>query len=359
MFIIPQTMVLTKTARVQEIQSIVGGPGGISPMHYFFTQFRVMITYIRLLVLPFNLNLDYDYPIYKSFFELPVLTSFLCITAILYSAKLMFSKYRLLSFSICWFFLTLLPESSILPQEDVIFEHRLYLPMVGFCIFLASGIYYVSLRGALISCEVIFKRTTQFAVLILSLLIAFYSILTYQRNKIWINETVLWQDIVQKSPHKARPYINRGWAYYNQGNFAQAMSDYKKAIAISPEFIYPYDDEGLIYAKESNLTQAIAEYDQAIRINPYYAIVYYHRGLAYFKQNNYTQALSDYNNAIKLNPEYVDAYNERAKLTQAQDNLTQANFDYTRSLKIDPDQKDIQAKISSVIARSKTTKQSL
>ena len=46
-------------------------------MHYLLTQFRVMVTYIRLVFLPFNQNLDYDYPIFKSIFELPVLISFL------------------------------------------------------------------------------------------------------------------------------------------------------------------------------------------------------------------------------------------------------------------------------------------
>jgi tetratricopeptide (TPR) repeat protein len=316
-----------------------------------------MITYIRLLFLPLNLNLDYDYPVFKSFSEIPVFTSFLCLAAILYFAKRQFSKYRLLSFSICWFFLALLPESSIVPQDDVIFEHRLYLPLAGYCMFLAGGAYYIcasvkrpncfvwrkgrviarSLKGD----EAISKRTIKFIVLILSLVIAFNSVLTYQRNKIWQNDIVLWEDVIQKSPHKARPYINRGLAYYNQGNYIQAMSDYNKAIAIGPQFIYPYEYRGLIYIKEGEIPQAISEYDTAIKINPYYAEVYYHRGLAFLKQNNYSQALADYNKAIELNPEYVDAYNDRAKLDQAQGNSVQAISDHTKSIQIDPGQADI------------------
>ena len=86
-------------------------------MHYLLTQFRVMVTYIRLLFLPFNQNLDYDYPISKSIFELPVVNQLFIFIAILYFAKRLFSKYRLISFSIFWFFLTLLPESSILPHQ--------------------------------------------------------------------------------------------------------------------------------------------------------------------------------------------------------------------------------------------------
>jgi hypothetical protein len=35
---------------------------------YLFTRFRVIATYIRLLILPINQNIDYNYPISTSFF---------------------------------------------------------------------------------------------------------------------------------------------------------------------------------------------------------------------------------------------------------------------------------------------------
>ena len=123
--------------------------GHISSMQYLLTQFRVMVTYIRLLFLPLNQNLDYDYPISQSLFELPTLISFLFLIIILFFAKRLFSKYRLVSFSIFWFFLTLLPESSLFPIKDVIFEHRLYLPLVGYSMFLVSGVYYLIREEAL------------------------------------------------------------------------------------------------------------------------------------------------------------------------------------------------------------------
>jgi hypothetical protein len=45
--------------------------------------------------------------------------------------------YRLISFAIIWFFVTLSVESSIIPIRDVIYEHRVYLPSVGFGILMA------------------------------------------------------------------------------------------------------------------------------------------------------------------------------------------------------------------------------
>ena len=68
------------------LQETPGGPGGgagggasagfgvesISPKEYLFTQFNVLVYYITLLLVPINQNLDYDFPISKSLFEMPL-----------------------------------------------------------------------------------------------------------------------------------------------------------------------------------------------------------------------------------------------------------------------------------------------
>jgi len=115
LLIIPLTMLLTRSELVQTIQGVV--KEGISPMHYVLTQFRVMVTYIRLIFLPFNQNIDYDYSISKSIFEFHTFSGLIFLTGVLFYAKHLFARYRLVSFSIFWFFLTLLPESSFLPLQ--------------------------------------------------------------------------------------------------------------------------------------------------------------------------------------------------------------------------------------------------
>ncbi len=324
-FIIPLTMLLTKSARFQEIHDVTTGPEGISPLHYFLTQFRVMATYIRLVFLPFNQNMDYDYPIFKNIFELPVLTSLFFLITILYSAKRLFSKHRLVSFSIFWFFLTLLPESSFLPLKDVIFEHRLYLPLVGYSMFLVSGVYY--LFG---------KNSIKTMVIVLTMIITFNSILTFQRNKVWKDEITLWDDTVRKSPHKARPYNYRGLAYYNRGGFAQVMFDYNKAIELNPNYTDAYNNRGIFYIHQGNFVRAISNFAQAIEIDPNYAQAYCNRGVSYTKQGNAAKAIPDYNKAIEINPDYVDAYNNRGIFYVHQGNFVQAMSDFAQAIDIDP-----------------------
>lgn len=54
----------------------------ISRWNYLLTETRVVTTYIRLLFLPINQNLDYDYPISRSLLAPPVFFSFLFLVAI-------------------------------------------------------------------------------------------------------------------------------------------------------------------------------------------------------------------------------------------------------------------------------------
>ena len=64
---------ISETVRVQT---------DMSRLNYLFTEFRVIVTYIRLLFLPINQNLDYDYPVYNSFLNPHVFLSFLFLLSI-------------------------------------------------------------------------------------------------------------------------------------------------------------------------------------------------------------------------------------------------------------------------------------
>jgi tetratricopeptide (TPR) repeat protein len=286
-----------------------------------------------LSIFPFHQNLDYDYPISKSIFELPTLFSFLFLAGLLCWAKWLFSKYRLVSFSIFWFFLTLLPESSFLPIHDVIFEHRLYLPLAGYSIFLVSGAYY--------GIGLLFRRGFRMTIGILTIIVIFNSVLTYQRNKVWKDEFTLWGETIQRAPHKARPYINRGLAYYKQGNFIQAVFDHSKALVLKPESVKgEYYNRGLAYYGQDNFTNAISDYTQAIKLDPKYEDAYYNRGNAYFKQGNFVQAIADYNKAIVLNPRDEDGYNNRGLAYFKQGNFSQALADYDKAITLNPQNAD-------------------
>lgn len=115
----------------------------ITSFQYFLTQLHVIPYYIKLLFIPTNLNLDYDWPITRTI-DLPTIGFFLLLVAIVAFAIAAFRWSRILSFGIIWFFVTLSVTSSFVVIYDMIFEHRLYLPSVGFAIFGALAISRIS-----------------------------------------------------------------------------------------------------------------------------------------------------------------------------------------------------------------------
>lgn len=115
----------------------------ITSLDYFLTQLHVIPYYIRLLFLPLNLNLDYDWPITRQV-DFTTALYFLLLLSINILAVWLFRRERLLSFGLLWFFITLMVTSSFIVIEDVIFEHRLYLPSVGFAIVMAVLISRIS-----------------------------------------------------------------------------------------------------------------------------------------------------------------------------------------------------------------------
>jgi protein O-mannosyl-transferase len=106
---------------------------GVTKLTYPLTSLNVLWTYLRLMFLPINQNLDYEYPIAKTLFEFPTLLSFAGHVAVVAASFWLYwkKKWLLVPFGLAWFYITLSPVQSVVPIVDVIFEHRIYLPSIG------------------------------------------------------------------------------------------------------------------------------------------------------------------------------------------------------------------------------------
>lgn len=150
--------------------------------------------------------------------------------------------------------------------------------MAGYSIFLASSAYYLFR-----------KNTAAKAVRVLMAVITCYSVLTYQRNKIWQNNITLWGDSATKSFHKARPHNNLGKAYFEQGDLTQAVLEYNEAIKADPNVAYPYINRGIAYAKLGNFDLAMSDFNKAIEISPKNELAYSNRAILFSQIKDYNR----------------------------------------------------------------------
>jgi tetratricopeptide (TPR) repeat protein len=275
----------------------------ISRLDYLFTQFRVIVTYLRLLVLPVNQNLDYDYPVYTTFFTIPVFLSFLLLILILALAVYLFfisrpasgsqqsspggdgPAIRIISFGILWFFLTLSVESSLIPIKDVIFEHRLYLPSVGAAAALTTAFL-------LLGKKVTRSAKSRLLVLGAAVLVLLLGFATYQRNHVWGNSMRLWEDVLAKSPNKARPHNDLAVALMGEGRVWEAIPLLRRALEIEPSYYFANYNLGRSYVLIGQSAAAIPLLQRTIKLKPDHDPAYNELGAALIMEGRYNDAIS-------------------------------------------------------------------
>ncbi|MBI5674653.1 MAG: tetratricopeptide repeat protein [Nitrospirae bacterium] len=323
--------------------NISGAGGTISRGDYLFTQFRVIVTYIRLLFFPVNQNIDYDYPIYNSFFDPAVVLSFFFLLSVIIAGIYLYrlSKHsdrkdrfwlRLLSFGIFWFFMSLFAESGVIPIIDVIYEHRVYLPSVGFFIALTSSIVLVYTK--LGSSASYAKRAVAYSMLTALLAL---SGTTYVRNTVWTDSYSLWKNAVEGSPNKARPHFNLGVAYGDQGRLDEAINEYQTVLKLKPNYVAAYNNLGRAYEKQDRIDEAINEYQTVLKLKPNYAEAHNNLGLAYAAQGRTDEAMNEYITALNLNPAYVEARYNLGTTYMSQGRNNEAIKEYQIVMELNPD----------------------
>lgn len=318
-------------------------------LHYLLTQVRVIVTYLRLLILPVNQNLDYDYPVYSSFFSMPVLVSFLFLLAIAtFGAYLLYStrraasptaattvaggggwfaapEYRLAGFGILWFFITLSVESSIIPIVDVIFEHRLYLPSVG-SFLAASAIAAVALR------HVPPVRVVVAAACILAALTA----ATFARNQVWGDTLTLARDIAEKSPRIARTHYNLALALIERGRADEALREARISADLDREDARPRHLIGSILAKQGHFEEAVKELTLAVTLFPEAAYSHANLGYLYLSKGMTGQAMEHLLTAFRLTPDDADLCNNIGTAYSMAANHSEAVLYFQRAVELDP-----------------------
>ncbi len=192
----------------------------LTPYNYFLTQLRVHITYLRLIFLPINQHLDYDYPISESLFEWKVILSGLFLLTLFILAVRYRKKYPVFSIGILWYFIASAVESTIIPIPNVIFEHRLYLPSLGI-IFITIIILSYSKYN-----------TPSVLIIILAALI----LMTNYRNDLWKSPKSLWENSYLLADNKTRTNMNYGNTLFRNNEFLEAYFMYENANNINNNF---------------------------------------------------------------------------------------------------------------------------
>lgn len=275
---------------LSDIDRITRDTDQVGRLEYLFTQFNVLVVYLRLLVFPVNQNLDYMYPFNTGFFEGTTPYAFLFLLALAASAFWVRKRWPVLSFGIFWFFITLSVESSIIPIRDALFEHRLYLPMFGFALSLSWAVFKM------------FKEHVNWACLALALLVIAFGSTAVARNQVWESPVRLWSDVVRKNPRSVRGLNYLGTSEMERGRYDNAEAFLRKALSVGVtggDAITHYNLANIL-KKKGDGEGAERHYREAIRLNPRYGEAFTNLGNLYRDRGDWAAARELYKQAVKI-----------------------------------------------------------
>lgn len=283
------------------------GYWGGGPLETFYTMSRAVMYYVKLLIFPFNLCLDYlSYPLSKHITDPYVISSILFL-----SVSAGFGIYRLLRYrdliglSVIWFIVTLIPVSNAVPLKIILAERFLYLPSIGLALIYAE-VFAVARHN--------WKKP-----ILIIFVIAIFGTLTIEREYIWASSTRLWEDAVKKMPANDRAHFNLAAIYSEEKRFRDAIMENNIVLKLNPLDPMAYANRGLDYASIDEPEKAMSDYRISLTINPRISTVHHNMGLLYLQKGDTSKAVEEFEKELKVNP------NEKSVLKLYEANIRTGN----------------------------------
>jgi len=289
------------------------------------TQFRVVIFYLGLILWPrpSRLNLDHDFVLsYTLTDPVTTLISMVTVIALIALAILTAKREPLLSYGIFWFFGNLAIESSVIGLE-LVFEHRNYLPSMFLILAMVSLVFR-------------YVKPTWIGIVSLCVVGTLFTMWTFERNRVWMDELSLYQDCVEKSPAKARPHNNFGAILLRRGRLPEAINEFQTALRIKPDYADAHYNLGNAMVKQGSLTKGIYHFSEALDRQPGNVKTLNNLAATLVLLERYPEAIEIFNKALAINPTDPDLHRNLALVMNKQGDLQGARQHFSRVLKINP-----------------------
>lgn len=282
--------------------------GNVSRWDYLITQPYVILHYFTTFFFPFGLSADTDWELQHSIFNAKFFIGTFFILFLLFVAYV-FSKsekLRPITFGILWFFLALIPTSSIIPLSEVLNDHRIYFPFVGLTIAVCWTVGLLLLRYNQRN-QITFPAFSKVAAASILILLAGYAYGVHERNKVWLTEETLWKDVAEKSPKNGRGLMNYGLAKMAKGDYPEAEVYFNKALELWPQ--YPFLHVNLAILKSVTGDQASAEnyFKNGIAFGPGLPDAWFYYGKFLAEHGRSAEAIPLLQKSIELSAAHIGA----------------------------------------------------
>jgi len=146
--------------------------------------------------------------------------------------------------------------------------------------------------------------------------IAFFFLLHIIAIFIWLliidNTYVQAENELGEKYKSYQQYIKSASSAFQKNDYPSAITNYSKAIELSPFEASSYYQRGIAFYKLGKFKDAISDFDRVIILDARMNTAYTYRGLCRVNAGEYKEALSDYKKALEFNPKDVSVHNNLA-----------------------------------------------
>ncbi len=235
-----------------------GFSSGVSPWTYLLHQPGMILTYLKLVLWPSPLVLDYGRttPITLQ----AAAPALLVVLTLVAATGVALWKQPAVGYLGAWFWITLAPSSSIVPiATEVGAERRMYLPLAAILVLLVLAARWAIRR---VVPDIRTGRTVLVAA-VLAVCVAFVW-LTVRRNVEYRSEIGIWQSVLERRPHP-RAHYNVAGLLAESGRGDEALEHYRAAADDEPRAHYAL---GFELEKRGQLVGAAAAYQRYLERQP-------------------------------------------------------------------------------------------
>lgn len=331
---------------LEAMQALTKETDKISRLDYFASQMQVIWIYLKLFFYPSNLHIDYDpFPL-TGFDNITIIAALLHLSIII-TAIFLIRKFPLLTFGVLFYYVAHSIESGFIPIRDVIFEHRTYLPDIGLVIIV--GWFLI-------------EKVTQWVepkiVLAISfILFIILGIQTWQRNQMWRDPVILWQQNVSLAPNKERAWSVLGKHLLERQQAKEGIQALEKAIELQKKNgkkgINTVDVVNLVvglkmlkeYDKALHLTQQVLNQPMTPLLKSKFLI---NQANIFYEQNRIFEAEQSLRQAIAIYSHDLTAKANLASLLGNRGSFEEAEMLYLEVLRYYPTNKTVQENLQNL-----------
>ncbi len=226
-----------------------------------------------------------------------------------------FRKSRLFVFANLFYILSIffLLRADYNVGLNVVGDRFLYLPMLGWCVFLGdSG---VKLWGRYRNSPIVTAAFLWAGIAVLGFL--FFQ--TARQSRVWYNGASLWEHQLRYQGQAATAliYNKLAQAYMQEPGFGddpgkiRTAGDYlHKAVAIKPDYAQAYFHLGQLAERRGDVSLARIYFNRTIELDAGHFDAYFQLGRVYDRKGQYGQAIEAFHRAIEVKPDYEGMYRQ-------------------------------------------------